>query len=150
MEGAEPLPRRSVTVLPKLTTALPLITKRAQHPKNTQKKKAAFPEECRFLVTFECPDQLNAEGSNSLPIIWSQKVFAFWVSASLTFLAPKRPFGTAMPQVPATLTPFCLKMPVSSPASVEPSFERMTSATLWARAVERSWQNLTSFWSILP
>ena len=37
MEGAEPLPRHSVTVLPKLTTALPLITKRAQHPKNTQK-----------------------------------------------------------------------------------------------------------------
>ena len=37
MEGAEPLPRRSVTVLPKLFTALPLITKRAQHPKNTQK-----------------------------------------------------------------------------------------------------------------
>ena len=38
MEGAEPLPRRSVTVLPKLTTALLLITKRAQHPKNTQKR----------------------------------------------------------------------------------------------------------------
>ncbi len=37
MEGAEPLPRRSSAVLPKLTTALPLITKRAQHPKNTQK-----------------------------------------------------------------------------------------------------------------
>ena len=38
MEGAEPLPRRSLSVLPKLTTALPLITKRAQHPKNTQKR----------------------------------------------------------------------------------------------------------------
>ena len=37
MEGAEPLPRRLVTVPPKLTTALPPITKRAQHPKNTQK-----------------------------------------------------------------------------------------------------------------
>ena len=37
MEGAEPLPRRSLPVLPKLTTALPLITKRAQHPKNAQK-----------------------------------------------------------------------------------------------------------------
>ena len=38
MEGAEPLPRRSLSVLPKLTTVLPLITKRAQHPKNTQKR----------------------------------------------------------------------------------------------------------------
>ena len=38
MEGAEPLPRRLLSVLPKLTTASPLITKRAQHPKNTQKR----------------------------------------------------------------------------------------------------------------
>ena len=38
MEGAEPLPRHSLPVLPKLTTALPLITKGAQHPKNTHKK----------------------------------------------------------------------------------------------------------------
>ena len=38
MEGAEPLPRHSPTVLPKLTTALSLITKRAQHSKNTQKR----------------------------------------------------------------------------------------------------------------
>ena len=38
MEGAEPLPRRSGIVFPKLTTALPLITKRAQHPKITQKR----------------------------------------------------------------------------------------------------------------
>ena len=38
MEGAEPLPKRSLSVLPKLTTALLLETKRAQHPKNTQKR----------------------------------------------------------------------------------------------------------------
>ena len=37
MERAEPFPRRSVTVLPKLSTVLPLITKRAQHPKNARK-----------------------------------------------------------------------------------------------------------------
>ena len=39
MEGAEPLPRRSVTVLPKLTTASPLITKRAAAPKKYSKNK---------------------------------------------------------------------------------------------------------------
>src|SRR5699024_3817151 len=38
VERAEPFPRRPAPVLPKLTTALPLITKRAQHPKNTQKR----------------------------------------------------------------------------------------------------------------
>ena len=38
MEGAEPLPRLLLSVLPKLSTALPLVTKRAQHPKNNPKK----------------------------------------------------------------------------------------------------------------
>ena len=38
MEGAEPLPKRSLSVLPKLATALPLITKGAQHPKNDLKE----------------------------------------------------------------------------------------------------------------
>ena len=37
VERAEPFPRRSVSVLPKLSTALTLIMKRAQHQKNTQK-----------------------------------------------------------------------------------------------------------------
>ena len=37
MEGAEPLPKGSLSVLPKLTTASPLITKRAQHPKILKK-----------------------------------------------------------------------------------------------------------------
>ena len=48
MEGAEPLPRRSVAVLPKLTTALQLITKRAQHPKNTQKRLFRQAETFKF------------------------------------------------------------------------------------------------------
>ena len=37
MEGAEPLPRRSLSVLPKLPTVLPLITKCAQHQKILKK-----------------------------------------------------------------------------------------------------------------
>ena len=40
MEGAEPLPRRPLPVLPKLFTAYPPETKRAQHPKNNQKNFA--------------------------------------------------------------------------------------------------------------
>ena len=57
MEGAEPLPRRSLSVLPKLTTALSLITKGAQHPKNTQKdffdklKDQPLTEPMAMLVT---------------------------------------------------------------------------------------------------
>ena len=39
VERAEPFPRLLPSVLPKLSTALPLITERAQHPKNNPKNK---------------------------------------------------------------------------------------------------------------
>ena len=55
MEGAEPLPRRLLSVLPKLTTALLLITKRAQHPKNTTKKTfSTISNRGFFLCHFVC------------------------------------------------------------------------------------------------
>ena len=51
MEGAEPLPRRSLSVLPKLTTALPLITKRAQHSNNNLTKTSPDEQAGAVFVT---------------------------------------------------------------------------------------------------
>ena len=63
MEGAEPLPRRSPAVLPKLTTALPLITKRAQHPKHTQRQKPSGENLKAFCLFHRL---LRAEGVDKL------------------------------------------------------------------------------------
>ena|SRR5699024_5192042 len=54
MEGAEPLPRRSLSVLPKLATALPLITKGAQHPKNDLKEAVMAEKAYNLNLKFDC------------------------------------------------------------------------------------------------
>ena len=63
MERAEPFPRHSPSVLPKLSTAAPPITKRAQHPKHNPKIKS--PLSPKKEIHFSCTENFTPDGGKT-------------------------------------------------------------------------------------